>query len=141
MMPETDTAPRRPLPRLEGLTADYYSYLRQHELRLQRCDDCGRWRHVPRSLCSECNSSRFAWARASGHGTVFSWTVTERSMHPAFVDMPIAHVVVTLDEGPRLFTVLADDPPEVLELDLPVVVVFRDVTPEVTLPFVKRAVQ
>src|SRR4051794_37464742 len=84
-----------------GLNAEFYRYLADGELRLQRCSGCGEWRHPPRHLCAGCGSNEVAWERASGRARVFSWTVTHRAVDPAFTT-PYAIVVAELEEGPRL---------------------------------------
>jgi len=130
----------KPLPLLEGMTGEFYEFCRKGELRFQRCTDCGAWRHVPRATCAKCGSWRWEWARSSGRGRVFTWTVVRRPMHPAFAgDAPYAPVVVEMDEGVRLVSWLVDCPPEHITAGMPVEVVFDAVTPEVTLPKFKRA--
>ena len=42
----------KPLPLMEGTTKEFYEFCKQRELRFQRCEDCGKWRHVPRPMCS-----------------------------------------------------------------------------------------
>lgn len=130
----------KPLPLMQGLTKEFYEWCKKHELRFQRCSDCGAWRHVPREMCAECGSMRWEWAKSSGRGKVFTWTVVARAMHPAFMeDVPYAPVVVEMEEGVRLVSWVVDCPPEELEMGMPVEVVFDDVTPEVTLPKFRRA--
>jgi len=124
---------RRPLPVLRGFAADFYGFLRARELRFQRCSGCGRWRHTPRVLCPACSSSEFEWARSSGRGRVFSWSVTHRPMHPAFLEVPYATVVIELDEGPRMLTWMRDVPPGSLAVGMRAEVAFEDVSDEVTL--------
>jgi acetyl-CoA acetyltransferase len=53
--------------------------------------------------------------------------------------VPYSPVVIELEEGVRMVSWLVDVPPNELRLDLPVEVVFDDVTPEVTLPKFRRA--
>jgi hypothetical protein len=48
-------------------------------------------------------------------------------------------VVIEMDEGVRLVSWLTNVPPEELRLELPVEVVFDDVTAEVTLPKFSKA--
>jgi uncharacterized OB-fold protein len=124
---------RKPLPALRGVTAEWYGWLSKHELRFQRCTECQLWRHVPRELCPHCGSQGWEWARSQGRGTVFTWTTTYRPLHPAFVETPFAQVVVELDEGPRMITEVVDVAADALEIGMRVVVVFDEVTPEVTL--------
>ena len=130
----------RPLPLMEGATREFYEHCKRHELRFQRCKQCGAWRHVPRPMCPACGSWDWEWARASGPGKVFTWTVVRRPMHPAFAeDAPYAPAVVELDEGVRLVTWIEDCAPDEIEAGMPVEVAFDDVTPEVTLPKFRRA--
>lgn len=130
----------KPLPRLEGLSGEFYGWCRQGELRFQRCSGCGAFRHVPRSMCPRCNSMEWEWARSSGCGTVYTWTVVERALHPAFMNAtPLAPVVVEMAEGVRLLSTMIDCAPQELSIGMPVEVVFEAVTPEVTLPRFRRA--
>ena len=139
-MSEQIPTPPRPLPTLQGLAGEFYEWCRTGELRFQRCDACGAWRHVPREICARCGSAAWTWTPSSGRGRVFTWTVAARAMHPAFVgDAPYAPVVIEMDEGVRLVSSMVDTPPEDLRIDMPVVVVFEPVTPEVTLPKFRRA--
>jgi len=125
----------KPLPVLEGLSGEFYAFCKQRELRFQRCARCAAWRHVPREMCAECGSWEWQWETSSGRGTVFTWTVAVRAMHPAFADAtPYAPVVVELEEGIRLLSQVVDCSPESLKIGMPVEVVFEDVTEEVTLP-------
>ncbi len=135
-----ETAYKRPLPRRRGMAGEFYEYCKKHELRFQRCTDCGTWRHVPRDMCAKCGSFNWEWAKSAGKGKVFSWTTAMQPMLPQFADLvPYSPVVVEMDEGVRLVSWLSDVPPDDLRLDLPVEVVFDDVTPEVTLPKFRRA--
>lgn len=124
----------RPLPRLAGYAAEFYAFCRRRELRFQRCSGCGRWRHVPRTLCAGCGSDAWEWARSAGTGRIHTWSVTHRPMHPAFLEVPYAVVVVELDEGPRVVTWVRDVAPAALAVGMPVAVDFEDVTDAVTLP-------
>ena len=99
------------------------------------------WRHVPRELCAECGSWEWEWQRSSGKGEVFSYTIVERALHPAFADsVPYAPAVVELEEGVRLLSEVTDVPPADLEIGMRVEVTFDAVTDEITLPRFVRAV-
>lgn len=121
-----------PLPRLRGLTGEWYGWLGQGELRFQRCA-CTRWRHPPRELCPVCGSSEWSWEPSTGRGVVYTWTTTHRPMHPAFVETPFAQVVVELEEGPRVVTSVVGLPVSDLRVGLAVEVVFDEVADDVTL--------
>lgn len=61
-------------------------------------------------------------------------------MMPQFADkIPYSPVIIELEEGVRMVSWLTDVTPDELELEIPVEVVFDDVTPEVTLPKFRRA--
>jgi len=137
-MSEKAPSTQPPLPLLAGFAAQFYAHCRNRELRFQRCTACGKWRHVPRHTCATCGSPQWEWARSSGRGRVFSWTVVRRPMHPAFTTVPYAPAIVELEEGPRLVSWVLDCPPEALRKGLPVEVCFEDLSPEVTLPRFRR---
>lgn len=122
-----------PLPRLTGLTGEWYGWLKQGELRFQRCGRCARWRHLPRVLCPECASGEWSWERSSGQGTVYTWSTTHRPLHPAFCETPYAQVVVELEEGPRVLSSVTDVAPCDLEIGMPVQVVFDAIAANVTV--------
>ena len=125
----------KPLPRGEEFNGEFYRFCREHELRFQRCQDCGTWRHMPRESCHVCGSFNWTWEPAGGTGRVFSWTVIHRALHPGFADdLPYAATVVELEEGVRVVSQVLDLPLDQLRVGLPVKVVFVDVTPDVTLP-------
>ncbi|MEX0799929.1 MAG: Zn-ribbon domain-containing OB-fold protein [Dehalococcoidia bacterium] len=130
----------KPLPALHDLSGQFYNWTRKGELRFQRCNDCDAWRHVPREMCAECGSWDWQWEPSSGRGTLFTWTTIARPLHPAFAaDAPYAVAVIEMEEGVRIVSRVADTPPDQLEIDMPVEVVFERVTPEVTLPLFRRA--
>ena len=130
----------KPLPELAGLTKEFYNWCRRGDLRFQRCSSCDTWRHVPREMCANCGSSEWKWEKSKGKGTLFTWTVAERPMHPAFAeDVPYAPVVVEMDEGVRIVSEVVDCAPSELEIGMRVEVAFARVSDEVTLPKFRRA--
>jgi len=130
---------RKPLPLMRGFTRQFYEHCRNGELRFQRCNACGRWRHVPRKTCASCGSWDWEWARSNGRARVFSWTVVRRPMHPNFKEeVPYAPAIIEMEEGVRLVSWVVDCPPEELRAGMPVEVFFDAVTPEVTLPKFRR---
>lgn len=127
---------RKPLPVPDAISAPYWEACRRHELILQRCGDCGTVRFPPAAMCSCCRSRKAEWKRASGTGKVYSWNVV---VHPIpedlyAADVPYVVALVELDEGVRMPTNIVDCDPKRIEADMPVEVVFDDVTEAVTLP-------
>ena len=131
----------KPLPSVDEREKPFWEAARRHELVMQRCLDCGRFRNPPAELCPVCLSSRSEWSRVIGRGTVYSWVVYHRAFHPAFVpDLPYAVALIELEEGPRLFSNIVSCNLKDIHIGMPVEVVFDDVTDEVTLPKFKPSV-
>ena len=74
------------------------------ELRVQVCDACGNKQLPGGPCCTSCLSQDLVWEKASGRGTVFSFTIVRHPFHPSFADhLPYVVADVQLDEGP-IFT-------------------------------------
>jgi uncharacterized OB-fold protein len=72
--------------------------------------------------------------QSSGRGTIYSFSVVWRPPFPAFkADVPYTVAWVGLDEGFYVTTNLVRCSHEDVRIDMPVQVVFDDVTPEITL--------
>jgi uncharacterized OB-fold protein len=126
---------KKPLPRIDEESRGWWEALARHELYVQRCRDCGTLRLPPRALCTKCLSSAVEWQRATGRGTVYSFTVTHQNQAPGFREsLPYVLAIVELAEGPRLMTNVVECPVDQVRIGMPVEVVFDDVTPEMTLP-------
>lgn len=115
--------------------APFWEWCRRHELRLQRCTDCGAFRFHPRPRCPECRSADATWEPVAGTGTVASYTVIHPPVLPAFADRaPYNAVVVELDEGPFMVSNLVDVADDDLAAGLRVEVTFVDLDADLTLP-------
>jgi uncharacterized OB-fold protein len=129
-------APRKPLPVPTPETAPYWEGLKQHELRIQRCRDCNRAYFYPRPFCPQCFSWNVEWFTASGKARLHTYEIVHRAA-PAFApDAPYVLAVVELEEGPRMMTNLVDVTPDPakLPLDMPLEIVYDQVSNEITLP-------
>jgi uncharacterized OB-fold protein len=132
------TAAARPIPTLEDeLWAAFYGHCARGELRFQRCEQCGTWRHPPRPLCARCFSPRWTWEASSRKGRVHSWTVVHQALHPAFVsEVPYAVLLGEMNEGVRLIARLrkTDSGSTHLVLDMPIAVEFEPISSAIALP-------
>lgn len=130
---------QRPLPRITPDNRPFWEAARRHELRLQRCGECGRFWYPPGPVCPDCLSEHFEWSQVSGRGIISSWVVFHKAYFPAFAaEIPYAVVQVELEEGPRLISSLVGISREEIRIGIPVEVVFDDVTPELSLPRFRR---
>jgi len=125
----------KPLPFVHEETRPFWEGAKRHELWLQRCQDCGKFRFYPRSICPHCFSYNTEWIKVSGRGKIYSFTVSHKPASPAFKqDVPYNIAIVELEEGVRMMSNIVECRNEDLGIDMPVEVVFDDVTPEITLP-------
>jgi uncharacterized OB-fold protein len=122
----------KPLPKPSPTSRPFWEAARRHELQLQRCSACGKFIYYPRDRCPSCFSDRLEWQRVSGRGKIYSYTLVRRASSRAFADAPYVLAIVELAEGPRMTTNIVA-PPEQVRVEMPVEVVFDDVTPEHTL--------
>jgi len=124
-----------PLPKPDQDSEPYWEGTRRHELLLQQCSACRRFRFYPRSLCPFCFSDAFNWRAAAGRGSVYSFTVVHRAPFPSFRDkIPYVLALIELEEGVRMMSNVVDCDPAQVRIGMPVVVVFDAVTEEITLP-------
>jgi len=118
----------RPRPNPTPLSRPFWDGTRRRELLVQRCRACGTHVFYPRYLCTACGSDALDWVRASGRGTVFTYTVARRPTHAAFADrVPYVIAVVELEEGPKLTTNIVGVDPEQVAIGMPVRATFEDV--------------
>jgi uncharacterized OB-fold protein len=130
----------RPLPQPTRDNAPFWDATRRGELRFQRCDACGRFRHYPRPTCPDCLSTAFTWAPVSGRGTVFTWTVVRGPTLPAFeADLPYNVVDVLLEEGIHFVSQVLDCAPEDIRAGMAVEAVLVPASDEITLVKFRRA--
>jgi len=87
--------------RPEARDAPFFAAAGEGVLMIKRCAGCGAWLAPTASGCPRCGEDAdLAWAPASGHGTLVSWSV----VHPR-QDGPLAvPALVELAEGPWLAT-------------------------------------
>ena len=95
-------------------------------LRIQRCDDCGRWIHPPGPVCPFCRSRRIGPAPVSGIGTVASFTINRKEWIPGFTP-PYVFAFVELDDDPsvRIGTNIVGCAMEDVEIGMRVEVLFE----------------
>ena len=120
-------------PNIDDDNRAFWDGLAAGKLLLWRCGQCGAW-YWPKAYCREHENEPFAaqmsWQPASGTGRIFSANVHNMVFDPAFADdVPFAFVLVELDEGPLISSMLTgpvDDP--VAAIGRRVEVVFEDHT-------------
>ena len=124
-----------PIPKPTPETKPFWEAAKQRKLRIQRCRDCAQHYFYPRPLCPHCLSRNVEWIEASGRGTLHSFVINHRAPRGFPATGPFIIGIVQLDEGPKMMSnivgIAAD--PKQLRCDMPVEVVFEDITDEITL--------
>ena len=125
-----------PLPTPTPESRPFWEAAKRHELVLPECTACHRPHYYPRAVCPHCLGKTFIWKRASGRGTLHTFSVVHRGLKDFPLGTPYILAIVELDEGVKLMTNLVDVPPDPAQIQIggPVEVVFTDVSDTVALP-------
>jgi len=130
LQPQSGRVPHAESP----ISAPFWEGCARHELRYQRCAECGQATFPPSEHCRSCLSFRLDWMASAGLGEIYSWTLVHRPVTPEFAP-PYAPAIVTLDEGYQMLTNVVGVAPEELAIGMRVRVQFHSVGAEVTLPY------
>ena len=138
-----------PLPDLENLPdyeRGFWEGTRSHELRIQRCSDCKKYRHPPSPMCPHCHSMNYEWPGTNGQGQVYSLVVVHHPVHRAIgekeqVPYNICLIELEEQEGLRIVSNVLDVPQDEISIGMPVEVTFIPTVddPNVVLPMFVRA--
>ncbi len=106
------------VPRLQPITADhdtggFFAAAARGQVALRTCDDCATVLHLPRAYCHHCGSWNTSYHEVAPRARVYSWTVVEHQIHPAYpvpytvalvelADVPTARLVTHLPGRPAL---------------------------------------
>jgi uncharacterized OB-fold protein len=127
------TAGQIPRPVPDGDSRPYWEGIARGELRIQRCEACGRHVFYPRSICPHCHADQLAWVTASGEGTIYSYTVVHQAFGPFAGEVPVVVALVELAEGVRMLTrivgVDGSRVPSEITIGAPMRVTFEQVAP------------
>lgn len=113
---------------------DYWRGGVDGNLLLQRCDIDGSYRHPASELCPVCLSPESSWARATGHGIVYSFAVVHQAMTDNGPDPPYCVAIIELDEGPHVLANITDIALESIVVGLEVQVSFHRLSDDMAIP-------
>ncbi|MEX0875433.1 MAG: bifunctional MaoC family dehydratase N-terminal/OB-fold nucleic acid binding domain-containing protein [Actinomycetota bacterium] len=105
--------------------AFFWEGVEAEELRIQRCDGCGKLRHPPRPMCPHCRSLDWDYVVSSGRGEVYSFVVHHRPEVPGR-EHPFTVGLIELEEGTRIVGNVIDYPPADVRIGLGVQVAFLE---------------
>lgn len=115
------------VPSVTDDTRGFWEGTLAEELRVQACTACGH-RQLPGGPCCErCLSRDLTWVKASGEGSVFSFTIVRRALHPSFAhDVPYVVADIELAEGPIMISNVTDIEADQVAIGMPVQVWFDE---------------
>lgn len=121
----------------DPLTSFFWEGARSGELRIQRCQSCGTYIHLPRPVCRHCHSFDLRGEKVSGRATLYSYSLANKAFHPFFVDrVPYLVATVALIEQPKLHLIsnlVGMDEADVT-IGMALEVDFEVLSPEMTIP-------
>tara|TARA_B100000749_G_C18363231_1_gene438430 strand:- start:49 stop:465 length:417 start_codon:yes stop_codon:yes gene_type:complete len=123
-----------PIPSNEVLTKPFWEATKRGELIIPYCNSCSTLFFYPREVCPNCFSKDLGWKKMSGKGHVYTYTHVRQAVHPSFQSAN-GHIyaIVQLDEGPKIPSGISGCEPNEVYVDMPVSVVFDDITEDYTL--------
>jgi len=98
----------------------FWNAAKQGRFTVPTCAACGKAHWYPRAICPFCAGDKVEWRKASGKGTIYTFSVMRRVKEP----YAIAHV--TLAEGPTMLTNIVNCDFDKLHIGQPVAVVFQE---------------
>ena len=120
-------------PAISRDTEFFWAGTARHELRIQRCGECGVLRHPPGPMCLACGGAKPDYVVAAGTGEIYSYVVHHHPPVPGR-QVPFVVALVQLPEGVRIVGELLGAGPEQVRIGMPVRAEFVTVDDELTLP-------
>ncbi|ARK29961.1 Zn-ribbon domain-containing OB-fold protein [Halalkalibacter krulwichiae] len=122
-----------PKPTVE--TAPYWEACRNHELLIQQCSTCHHFQFYPRLMCTKCTNRKMQWKRATGHGTVKSFTIVHRAISKVYqMEAPYVVALIQLEEGPTMMSNIIKCNLQAVEIGMKVKVEFETWSESMTVP-------
>ncbi|BCO34314.1 hypothetical protein BMW24_017390 [Mycobacterium heckeshornense] len=122
------TVARADIPIIDAASAPYWAAAREGRLLITECGSCAKVHHYPRPFCPYCWSDNVHPVRASGRGTLYTYSTVYVNDLPPFRDrLPYVAAIVELAEGPKLMTMIEGPSPEQLQIGMKVTACFRPV--------------
>jgi uncharacterized OB-fold protein len=120
----------------DPVLAPHWEAAGRGEVAIRRCLACGELQWPPRPNCLVCHAFDFEWETVEPRGTLFSYFVAHKPLHPAFADeVPYAAGVVELDSGIKMLGRLVEVDLGAIRIGMPVTARFVERAPGTTLVY------
>lgn len=134
------TAARFDLPSTDLETQPFWDALKDGKFLLKHCNACGTDHYYPRPFCPTCWSEDVSWTEATGRATLYTYSVVHVNDLPPFNErVPYVAAIVELEEGPKVMTNIEGVAFEDLEAGMAMVVEYKPISDDVTIPVFVRA--
>ncbi len=121
-------------PEVDQDSEPYWQSLREHEAKLQKYPECGRFRFPPSPSCYYCGTPGGKWEPIRGNGTIHTWIVIHHPIDKRLAgEVPFVVALVDLEEGPRVAGRLLQANRESVRVAMPVRVRYDDMDDQLTL--------
>ena len=128
------------LPTPDHETREFWDGCRAGRFLIKRCNACREFHFYPRPFCPKCWSDDVEWAEASGRARLYTYSVVHANDLPPWPErVPYVAAVVDLEEGPRVMTNVEGCAFEDLAIGMPLVVDFKPISDDVTIPVFRPA--
>lgn len=125
----------KPVPAPTGISEPFWKATTEGLLVLQKCGSCGAIQHYPRPFCVTCLEQDLQWVKASGKGTLYSFTIVRRAASKAFEpDLPYVLAIVELQEGPHMTANVIDISIGALRVGMPLDLMFTPAGDGIAIP-------
>jgi len=130
---------QKPIPLKTQDNKPYWDAADNHELSLQKCDECGQYAHPPGPSCTHCSSQNMSWENI-GHNvtaTIYTYVISYRPFLPGFQDdLPLVIAQGQLDHAPevKIMCNLLDCDPTDVHVGMPVKMTWKDINENRSLP-------
>lgn len=122
----TALADGRPIPAPDADSRPYWEAANRDEFLFQRCTACGKPQFYARALCRYCHGRDLTWEKATGGGTIVSFTQVSRAPSAAFAQRgPYVIALIDLDEGVRFLCNVIDSPLDRVQIGARIQLVFE----------------
>lgn len=121
-------------PEIDQDSAPYWESVKEHKVKIQKCDACGRFRFPPSPSCYYCGSLGGSWKPITGKGVIYSWIVIHHPVDKRLAnEVPFAVAFVELEEGPRTVGRVIECRPEEIKVGMSVKIQYQDIDTDLTL--------
>lgn len=128
----TDQTKSKPRPDVSETTRPFWDAIEAHELVVQYDPGAGAHQFYPRSTSLATGRGDLEWRRASGRGTVYTFTTTMVPVAGFQDDVPYIVAMIDLEEGVRILANLINVTEDEIEIGMPVRVAFEQRADDVT---------